>query len=295
MGKGVDAYQIMTDRICGLLEKGEIPWRRPWKQNGGLMPRNLKSGKEYRGINVFYLACAGFSSPYWLSYKQAEDFKLQVRKGEHGFPVVFWKWLNVKDGKTGQDKRIPLLRYYTVFNVEQCDGIDNLPASKIPARHDVPLAFAPIERCETVVAGYQNPPTVRTGESRAYYRPSMDLVNMPPRETFESVEAYYSVLFHELGHSTGHESRLKRDGITDPAMFGSHEYSKEELVAEMTAAFLSGHCAIDGATVENSAAYIQGWLKRLRNDKSLLVSAAAQAQRAADLILGKRFDDKGDE
>ncbi len=286
MGEKIDAYQIMTDRICALLEKGEIPWKRPWHSNGGQLPKNLHSKKEYRGINVFYLACAGYTSPYFLTYKQATTLGGKVRTGEKGFPVVFWKWLDGKDKETGKDRKIPMLRYYTVFNVAQCEGLDD----KIPSIETPKLDFTPIERCEAVVSGYVGRPTIRTGEDRAYYRPSMDLVNMPPRESFVSVEEYYSVLFHELGHSTGHESRLKRKGITDVVMFGSHDYSQEELVAEMTAAFLSGHCAIDGQTVTNSAAYIQHWLKALRNNKSLLVSAAAQAQRASDHILGKTFD-----
>lgn len=286
MGEKNDAYQIMTDRICTLLERGEIPWRRPWHQNGGLMPMNLKSRKEYRGINPLLLACAGYSSPYWLTYKQASELGGQVRKGEHGYPVVFWKWLDGKDRETGESKRIPLLRYYTVFNTAQCDGLDG----KVPDLASERVTFQPIERCESVVAGYQGRPQIHTGGDRAFYRPSTDSVTMPPRESFTSAEGYYNVLFHELGHSTGHASRLKREGITDPVMFGSHDYSKEELVAEMTAAFLCGHCAIDNATVENSAAYIQSWLRALRNNKSLLVSAAAQAQKAADLILGRTFD-----
>lgn len=286
MGEKIDAYQIMTDRICSLLEQGEIPWRRPWRDNGGRMPMNLKSRKEYRGINPLLLACAGYESPYWLTYKQATELGGQVRKGEHGFPVVFWKWLDGKDSDTGESKRIPLLRYYTVFNTAQCDGLGD----KVPNVASEPIAFTPIERCESVVAGYQGAPTIHVGTDRAFYRPSTDSVHMPPATAFVNAESYYSVLFHELGHSTGHASRLKRDGICDPVMFGSHDYSKEELVAEMTAAFLSGHCAIDGATVENSAAYVQSWLRKLRDDKRLLVSAAAQAQRAADLILGKRFD-----
>jgi antirestriction protein ArdC len=281
-----DAYQIMTDRIVGLLEQGVVPWRRPWKQLGGLMPQNLKSKKAYRGVNVFWLACAGYGSPYWVTFKQAKALGGSVRKGEKGFPVIFWKWLEREDEDTGKSRRIPMLRYYTVFNVEQCEGIED----KVPQIDtDEPVEFEPIERCEQIVESFSGP-SVRTGDSRAYYVPSTDLVNMPKRELFETAESYYSVLFHELGHSTGHESRLGREGITDATMFGSHKYSKEELVAEMTAAFLSGHCAIDSATVENSAAYIQGWLKKLRNDTKLLVSAAAQAQKAADLILGRSFE-----
>jgi len=273
-------YQVITDRIVGLLEKGTIPWRKPWA--GGGSPRNLCSGKEYRGVNVFLLSATAFSAPWWLTFNQAKDRGGSVKKGEHGFPVIYFQMLEKEDASKPRGKaRIPLLRYYTVFNVGQCEGIE---APEVKLRPDV----APIEACERVVPYYPSPPHIVHGEPRAYYQPSTDRINLPERRLFDSAEEYYCTLFHELGHSTGHDKRLGRKGITDPVMFGSHGYSKEELVAEMTAAFLCGHCGIENATLDNSAAYIAGWLRKLRDDRKLVIEAAAQAQKAADLILGRR-------
>ncbi len=278
----MDVYQIITDRICEILERGDTPpWRKPWR-GGDHMPANLASKRPYRGVNVFLLHAAGYASPWWLSYKQAQERGGQVRRGEKGLPVVFWKPLAVKDKDTGKDKQVPLLRYYTVFNAEQIDGL-NLPV-EAPAGDPV----APVEAAEAVAAGYKDGPAVTHGGVRAAYRPSADEVFMPPMSLFSDAPGYYGALFHELGHSTGHEKRLDRKGITAQAGYGSALYSQEELVAEMTAAFLLGHCSMDGGEIENAAAYIKGWLKALRDDRKLVVVAAAQAQKAADWILGRR-------
>ena len=168
-----------------------------------------------------------------------------------------------------------------VFNVDQCEDVD-APAIELPENE-----FRPIDRCVSVVEEMPKRPEIRHGESRAYYRPSADLVNMPVPESFESAEGYYSTLFHELTHSTGHRSRLNREEIRESHGFGSTCYSREELVAEFGAAFLDGYCGIESATIENSAAYISGWLGRLRKDPKLIVQAASKAQRAADFILGR--------
>ena len=276
-------YDIVTDRVLSLLEHGTVPWHRPWV--GGEPPRNLASGKPYRGINPFLLASTGYASPYWLSYRQAESRGGNVRKGEKSTLVVFWKlWDRETTDAAGEksSKRLPILRYYRVFNAEQCDGID-APALET-------ADFEPIARCESVVSDMPNPPTFTNGEPRAFYRPLTDTVNMPNRDLFASTPEYYSTLFHELAHSTGHVSRLRRSGIDDLQPFGSADYSREELVAEMGAAFLCGHCAIESATLDNSAAYINGWLRRLRSDPKLVVQAAGLAQRAADCILGVTWE-----
>lgn len=277
-------YEMVTDKICELLEKGEIPWHKPWK-GSGKEPQNMVSKKPYRGINSFILSCLG-STPYWLSYKQCQEKGGNVRKGERGTPVIFWKWLEVDDKESGEKKRIPLLRYYTVFNASQCDGI-TIPDPE----DDKQIDFEPLEHCEKVVESMPKRPTIRHDEQRAFYRPSTDHVNMPRPDTFSKEEFYYNVLFHELGHSTGHESRLGRKQAGEWSRFGDNAYSQEELVAEMTAAFLSAHCAIEMQTIENSAAYIKSWLKVLRNNKKLLISAAGQAQKASDFILGKTFEE----
>ena len=281
-------YDVITDRILEKLEAGTVPWHKPWKGGDAGMPRNLKSMRAYRGINVFLLSCAGYGSPHWLTFRQAAQLGGSVRKGEKGFPVVFWKWPEKAGDNPGRDDRVqargPLLRYYTVFNVAQSDGIDDPDAGDVPTR-----TFCPIEACERVVATMPDPPRRVFGEARAYYRPSEDLVNLPPAELFDSDEELYSTLFHELVHSTGHSKRLSRPSVTDAVLFGSHAYSKEELVAEMGAAFLCGHAGIETATLDNSAAYIASWLDKLKNDKCLVVHAAAAAQKAADHILGREL------
>lgn len=282
-----DAYQVITDRICELLERGEIPWERPWN-SGDEIPKNLVSRKEYRGVNIWLLSAMRFTSPYWISFKQAKDLGGGVKAGEKGLPVVFWKWIEVEDKETGEVEKVPFLRYYTVFNLTQCAGI---PENKIPVPDEKTRPFNPIQAAEKIVSEMPQRPKIRSGENRAYYRPSADVVNVPRKELFKSDEEYYSTLFHELTHSTGHESRLNRKGIVELQGFGSHSYTKEELCAEMGSAYLCGKAGIIERTIENSAAYIQGWLKRLRNDRKFVVQAAAQAQRAADFILNKHQEE----
>ncbi|MCA9178403.1 MAG: DUF1738 domain-containing protein [Planctomycetales bacterium] len=275
-------YQIITDRIIQLLEDGVVPWRKPWTSHAA-PPQNAVSRRPYRGVNVFLLACSRYDSPYWLTFRQAKQWGGSVNKGEKATPVCFWKWLETEDEETGEIRQRPLLRVYYVFNVAQCD----LPSGKLPVTpaedcHD----FVPIEQCEQVVAAMPRRPDLKHDADGAFYRPSEDCVHMPPQERFHSSEEYYATLFHELTHATGHSSRLNRDGIVDPVSFGSPSYSREELVAELGASFLCGHCRIEQATIENSAAYLQGWLKQLRGDARLIVTAAAAAQKASDFILG---------
>lgn len=282
----VDVYSLVTSRIVSLLEHGTVPWQKPWNVDSA--PKNLITQKSYKGINVFLLNSLCFESPYFLTFKQAKDLGGFVRKGEKSAPVVYWNWLEVEDRENPQKlKKIPFLRYYSVFNLSQCDGI---PASKIPVT-DLEREFNPIEAGEQIVINMPNPPQIQEGGSRACYRPSLDRVDIPRRETFRSGEEYYSTLLHELTHATGHASRLNRKGVAGSAgewsAFGSTPYAKEELVAEMGAAFLCGAAGIVERTVENSAAYIQSWLQRLKDDKRLVVQAAAQAQRASDYVLGK--------
>lgn len=288
---GKDVYEIVTERIMELLDKGIVPWRKPWRGGTAGMPKNLVSGKEYRGINTFLLHCSamfcGYDSPYWLTYKQAADREGNVRKGEHGTVVVFWKLLEREktDPITGATttEKIPFLRYYTVFNAQQCEGIEY----PNPLGENPPLDFQPVAACESVVNGYRDKPSIaHDGGNRAFYRWSTDEIHLPEQTRFSSIPDYYATLFHEMAHSTGHESRLNRRQDVKQAAFGSADYSKEELVAEMGAAFLCGHCSIDGATIENSAAYVDGWRRAIHQDKKLVVFAAAQAQKAADYILG---------
>jgi antirestriction protein ArdC len=280
-------YDVITKRIVELLEQGTIPWRKPWA--GGGEPRNLTSGKAYRGINVFMLAASGYSSPYWLTFKQALAAGGCVRKGEHGTPVIFWK--RAEEAETEEEEggkyRGPVCRYYSVFNVAQCDGIQ--------APTPEPLNFEPIPECVRIVSDWKQAPLIHHRGNRACYSPISDEVEMPSPGSFISPEAYYSTLFHELTHSTGHGSRLARKGVTEPTGYGTHEYSREELVAEMGAAFLCGATGIElASTLENSSAYLASWIKALKGDARLVVTAGAQAQRAADHILG-RFAEKAAE
>lgn len=278
-------YEVITDCILEKLNAGIVPWRKTWRTNGPV--RNLISGKPYRGINHFLLGCSPYASPYFLTFKQAQDCKGHVRKGEHGSPCVFWTEWKGLDKETGEEKKIPVLRYYTVFNAEQCEGIDHKRLAELQA-NETGREFNPIAEAESIVEEMPNKPSIGHNESRAYYRPATDSVNMPAQGLFESSESYYETLFHELAHSTGHASRLNRKAVVQTAFFGSGEYGQEELVAEMASAFLCGHCGIVQAILDNSAAYIGAWLRTIKEDAKLVVIAAAQAQKAADYILGDK-------
>jgi antirestriction protein ArdC len=284
----MDVYQIVTDKIVSMLEAGVVPWRRPWSSGG--LPRNLVSKKPYRGINYFMLSASKYISPFWLTMRQANELGGSVRKGEQSTVVVFWKVDEKPDqAATGADDKIRrrfLLRYYRVFNLEQCElpagVLDQLP--KIETHEHDPIAAV-----EMLVANMPQRPDLQTAGSKAFYSSLSDRVTMPPRELFTSAEEYYATLLHELTHSTGHPGRLARDTITEAAPFGSAVYSKEECVAEMGSAYLCAEAGISAPVIANQAAYVAGWLKQLRDDRKLLVHAAAQAQKAADFILGRQF------
>ncbi len=295
-------YQIVTDRILALLQQGVVPWTLPWKVNGILVPpSNLVSRRPYRGINTFLLTAQRFGSPHWLTFKQALDHGGNVRRGERGTPIVFWR-IDQKDSEDsdGEEHRRFLLRYYTVFNLEQCEGIE---VSGAHPAEDSP-AFDPIPACEAVYANMPNPPQLRHGGDQAYYRRSEDLVQLPRPEAFSRPEHYYSTQFHELAHATGHRSRLDRFAEEDnPGIFGSPTYAREELVAEMTAAMVCGVSGIAPVKVEaisekgeehlleSSAGYLQHWIDVLKEDSRAVVIAAARAQKAADFILGKQQEE----
>ncbi len=270
-------YEIITSRIVEELEKGQVPWRKPWRT---LPPANLISKKPYRGINVFLLALQGYGSQYWLTFNQAKQLGGNVRKGEHGTKIVFWKFdtfeTETADGET-EERKSAFLRYYTVFNLEQTEGLKALLA--------LPPAF-PIESAEAITAGMPNPPAFEQ-DFQAAYIPSRDVVTMPSRTAFSCQAEYYSTLFHELTHSTGHAKRLGREGIENIQPFGSEDYSKEELVAEMGSAMLCGLANIEQSTLANSAAYLKTWVERLKADSKLVISAASAAQKAADYIRGE--------
>jgi len=278
-------YDVINSKIMELLESGTVPWRKTWNAATN-QPKNLISGKNYRGINVFMLACMPYSSPYWMTFKQCQDRGGHVKKGEKSTPVIFYKFIDKKEGGCDSptpfpNGKIPMLRYYSVFNLEQTEGIEPPPTTVTIN------TFAPNEMAEQIIANMPLRPDIHYGGNQPAYSPVLDYVKMPVREAFESPDEFYGTLYHELSHATGHQKRIGRKGITEPSFYGSHLYSKEELVAEMSAAFLCGHSGIE-RTIENSAAYIRGWLKALKNDKTLLVQAAAQAQKASDYILNRK-------
>lgn len=283
--KGKSVYEIVTDRIIRSLELGVIPWQKPWS-GGGSWPRNLVTKKQYRGINVLLLACQGFGSPYWVTYNQTAARGGQVKKSEKATPIVFWQ-VKDRDRNEGNDRekheRMFVLRYYNVFNVEQTTL--DVPIEE-PKRQ-----IETIAACVAVLDDWQQKPQLRLDnrfENKAAYSPTQDVIQMPVIERFHSVEHYYATLFHELMHSTGHPSRLNRPGVANFDRFGSEQYSKEELIAECGAAFLCGHTGIANESVErNATAYLQNWIALLKGDSRLIVSAAAQAQRAVDIILNQ--------
>ena len=291
-------YRTVTERIIASLKAGMIPWEKPWQTphfSGGPFPRNFRSGKPYRGINVFLLwASPHYSSPFWLTFKRALELKGVVRKGEKGTQIVFYKQLRDRrkneNAKDEEKKRAPfVLCYYTVFNVEQCDGLI-LPQIEQPTTK---TEIETDENCEAIVTGWANRPALHLTtetEHRACYRPGTDSVHMPARSRFVDAPHYFSTLFHELVHSTGHGSRLNR---TFGAHFGDELYSKEELVAEMGAAYL---CAMAGIanehTERNTTSYIQSWIAQLEEDNRLIVHAAANAQKAVDEIVGTSLEEE---
>ncbi|WP_262905441.1 ArdC family protein [Hymenobacter nitidus] len=276
-----DVYQIVTDRVIAALEAGQIAWRKPWHAAYGL-PRNYVSGRAYTGINAFLLHLVG-GTPFFLTFRQARELGGNIRKGAKGIPVIYYNVTTRTDQQTGEEEKTPFIKYYTVFSVDDVEGVEiTLPEQRQDRAHQ-PLAAA-----EALVANWTSGPRIEHGGAQAYYAPGPDLVNLPRPETFVSGEAYYSTLFHELTHATGHASRLDRPDLAEALRHGGRPgYAREELTAEMGAAFLCGHAGLNlSATLENTAAYLQFWLEQLRGDKKLVVQAASRAQRAAELILG---------
>jgi antirestriction protein ArdC len=275
-------YEIVTEQIIKQLQAGVAPWRKPWRTE---IPCNLVSKKPYRGINVFLLGFQGYGSKYWLTFNQAKALGGHVKQGEHGSKCVFWKIddYSKENKQTGEleNRTSALVRYYTVFNIEQCEGFSALLESR-------PVVNT-IDSCEAIVSAMPNKPRIEQDHA-AFYRASTDTVGIPARSAFNDSAEYYSTLFHELTHSTGHASRLGRfeSASADQHAFGSESYSKEELVAELGASMLAGIAGIEQSTLENSAAYLAAWVKKLKDDSRLIVSAASLAQKAADYVLGKR-------
>lgn len=274
-----DIYAAVTDRIIAQMERGIIPWNKPWIACGCQAVSHV-SGKPYSLLNQMMLGKAG----EYLTFKQVQAEGGKVKKGEKSSMVVFWKWIEHKDEETEEVKKIPFLRYFNVFHIDQCEGIEAKWAGEPLNEH-----ASADEAAEQIMADYLSRSGVKlTNESgdRAYYQPSTDCITLPLREQFAQTAEYYGTAFHEMVHSTGHESRLNR--LEKLAFFGSESYSKEELVAEIGSAALVNHVGLETSdSFKNSAAYVQNWLKALQNDKKLIVSASSKAEKAVGLILNQ--------
>ena len=283
-------YEVVTAQVTNALMRGVVPWRKPWS-GGNAMPTNARSRKPYRGVNVFLLSLSPYTDHRWVTFQQAKELGGTVKRGERASPVVFWKPWHVEgvDQETGEVLKwnVPVLKQYHVFNVEQCENLDISPLMRSDSK-----AHSRLERADEVLKAVPDPPKFQEQGSSAWYRPAEDLVQVPPIASFESADLYYTTVFHEYGHATGHEKRLNRASVTGEIQFGSACYSREELIAELTAAFCCATVGLDNSLVENSASYIQSWLSALRSDKRAVVVAASKAQKAADYLLGVSFDDQ---
>lgn len=277
-------YESVTLKIVQSLQAGVVPWKKPW-HNTASLPVSLTTGKPYRGINSFLLVLAPFADHRWITFRKVKERGGSIKHGERATMVVFWKFWEPPSDSEVQEKRVPVLRYFHVFNVEQCTGLD-IPELYKPDPLPEPQR---IERAELLVKSMPSSPTIAEGGNAAWYRPSDDHVQMPPMRSFESAETYYSTLMHELAHSTGHQSRLNRKEVTGSIRFGSGTYSKEELVAELASAFCCATVGLDNSLIDNVASYINCWLKVLKSDPKAVVIAAAQAQKAADYIRGVTY------
>ncbi|MBN7816985.1 ArdC family protein [Algoriphagus pacificus] len=291
-GNGSDIYRKFTDLILAKMEEGIIPWRKPWNEMG--MPTNYLTRRPYKGINLWVLLSMDHKYPYYLTFNQVNSLGGKVRKGAKSCPICFWNF-SYSDRETGkrisekelvfypkeQIQKSGFLKEYRVFPIEQIEGID-----WDFLKPDAVSREVSIDPCEKILENMLHKPTLRNHGNEAYYRVDLDEITMPEKHLFAKIERYYGVLFHELIHSTGHESRLNRKGVREPHLFGSKEYRKEELIAEMGAGFLNNQTGIlSEDLLDNSVAYIQNWMAEFRKHKQLLIHAAHKAQKAVEYIL----------
>lgn len=289
----VDLFQIVTDKLIRMIEENHtLPWTKPWNTVDGY-PRNLKTGRFYQGSNIFILSVEaldkGYESPYWVTMNQANYLGGQVKEGEKCTYCLKWRFIPKKDKNTGEEigGMRPFAYSFRLFNIAQCEGLE------VPGTEE--RDFADVVACEEVGKKMPVPIEIRHGGDKAYYDKTNDRIQLPFKKRFVDVPEYYSTRFHELIHSTGATKRLNRPTLKDAVTFGDQNYSKEELVAEMGAAMLCAATGIENtASIKNSAGYLKGWASKLGEDKRLFTSAATQAQKAADYILGivrEKYDD----
>lgn len=280
-----DVYTRVTNRIIELLEQGVIPWRKPWQPNG--MPKNLISKRPYTGINAMLLNSLDFTSNYFLTWNQLQDIGGKVKKGEKGALIIFQTKVEKEVAKNGdvEIQRWPIVKHYTVFNVSQCV---NIPDKFKEVIHE-PVEITNLS-CEQIIYGMPQCPKIYYQGYQAYYSPKMDCIVMPKLDHFDSVTSFFTVLFHELIHSTGALHRLARKSLYENTHFGSELYSFEELVAEIGSCYLMSLAGLGIYDLANSAAYIQEWLELLQNDNKFIIKAASQAQKAVEYILNVKDD-----
>lgn len=275
----MDIYAAITDRIIAQMEQGIIPWQKPWISSGKAISH--ATGKPYSLLNQMLLGRPG----EYLTFRQCQEAGGKVKKGEKSSMVVFWKWIEQEDEETGETKELPFLRYYNVFHIDQCEGI----TAKHSAENVFPDGVSTVEQAQAIIYDYLSREGVKLLHQegdRAFYRPSTDEIVLPIRKQFVSTTEYYSTVYHELAHSTGAPTRLNR--LSSAAFFGSDEYSKEELVAEIASCALVNHVGLETSTsFRNNTAYIQNWLSVLKGDKRFIVSAAGKAEKAVNLILNQ--------
>ena len=271
----MDIYQTITDRMIAEMERGEIPWKKPWMATGSAISHT--TGKPYSLLNQMLLGRAG----EYLTFKQVHAEGGYVRKGEKASLLVFWTWLDKEDKETGETTQIPFLKYYSVFHIDQCEGI------RAKYARELSQTASADETAEKVIAEYVAREGVRIDHEQgnsAYYQPTTDTIRLPLMKQFAETAEYYSTAFHEMVHSTGHMKRLAR--LEAPAHFGSEDYSKEELIADIGSSALVHHCGLETPeSFRNNTAYIQNWLSVLKNDKRFIVSASGKAEKAVNFIL----------
>ena len=273
----MDIYAEVTNRIINQMEQGIIPWQKPWIASGNAISH--VTGHSYSLLNQMLLGRPG----EYVTFAQCQKEGGKIKKGEKSSMVVFWKFIEQEDEETHEKKQVPFLRYFNVFHIDQCEGL------KAKHQKELPNAANADEAADAIIHDYCERSGVKLQHQegdRAFYRPSTDSITLPLLAQFSETAEYYSTAFHELTHSTGHASRLNR--LEKTAFFGTEAYSKEELIAEIGAAALVNHAKLEtSSSFRNSAAYVQNWLKVLKDDKRFIVSAAGKAEKAVALILGQ--------
>lgn len=297
MSNNTETYERVTAVILALIEKGELlPWQKPWKGESE-WARSMSTGRTYNGINRWVLTLTAQErnwSPWFGTYKQIEALGGQVRKGEKSTLAILWKPMKRVNKDTGLEEKFMLLRTFNVFSASQADGLpEKFFAKPEPTNNDDRH-----DEAERVFSDYVEREGIsgtHFGGDRAFYSPALDSITVPKFDTFVSADHYYATVFHECAHSTGHKSRLARPGIVEFDGFGSHQYSREELVAELGSSLVLGVLGLDKPNlVENQAAYLKSWSKALADDPQAFVWAAGRAEKAANLILGVEPEQGGD-